>query len=125
MSLSPVTPSKVTLSAAFASFNEAWAPREGGRINDAQIRLAKLRGSFVWHHHEREDEMFLVVKGSMILHFRDASVPLNTGDYIIVPRGMEHCPEAPEECHVLFVEPADTVNTGNVGGERTCSVQSL
>jgi mannose-6-phosphate isomerase-like protein (cupin superfamily) len=121
----PPRPGKITLSDAFATIDEAWAPRDGGRINDCQIRLAKFRGSFIWHSHETEDEMFLVIAGSMTMHFRDGSVSLGPGEYLIVPRGTEHRPETAEEAHVLMVEPASTVNTGTAGGDRTRAVQAL
>lgn len=111
---------KVNLEQAFSTFSEAWSPRVAGDINDAQIKLAKFRGSFEWHHHDREDELFLVVKGRMRMGFRDRDVDLDPGEFIIVPRGVEHRPEAlGDECHVVLLEPNTTLNTGNVENERT------
>jgi mannose-6-phosphate isomerase-like protein (cupin superfamily) len=112
-------PDKVKLETAFASFAECWSPKIVGEVNDMHVKLAKLHGEFVWHHHEHEDEMFLVVKGSLLMHFRDGDVQVDTGDFIIVPRGVEHKPEAREETWVMLVEPASTRNTGNVRNERT------
>ena len=111
---------KVNLAQAFSSFSEAWSPKVAGDINDAQIKLAKFRGAFDWHHHESEDELFLVVEGRMRMGFRDRDVDLDPGEFIIVPKGVEHRPEAlTAECHVVLLEPNTTLNTGNVENERT------
>jgi mannose-6-phosphate isomerase-like protein (cupin superfamily) len=110
---------KVNLAEALARFTDHWSPKVVGDVNDAQIKLVKLKGEFVWHHHEAEDEMFLVLLGRMTMRFRDRDVTLETGEIIIVPRGVEHQPAADDECHVLLVEPRTTLNTGNVIGERT------
>lgn len=111
---------KVNLAQAFARFSDAWNPRIAGDINDAQIKLAKFRGAFDWHHHAQEDELFLVVSGRMRMGLRDGNVDLDPGEFIIVPRGVEHRPEAlDEECHVLLLEPKTTLNTGNVESDRT------
>lgn len=118
MSTEPV-PSKVDLARAFASFQEHWSPRIAGQVNDCHVKLAKLEGEFVWHQHEHEDELFLVVKGRLVLRLRTGDVELEPGQFLIVPRGVEHCPFAPEECHVLLFEPVATLNTGNVVNERT------
>ena len=113
---------KVNLAAAFASFSEAWSPRVGGEINDMQIKLAKFRGVFEWHHHQHEDELFLVVSGQMRMGLRNGDIIVNEGEFIIVPRGVDHRPEAvTEECHVILLEPASTLNTGIVVNERTVS----
>ena len=112
-------PEKVDLARAFASFQERWSPRIAGAVNDFHVKLAKLEGEFVWHSHEREDELFLVVKGRLVMRLRTGDVTLEPGQFLIVPRGVEHCPFAPEECHVLLFEPATTLNTGNVENERT------
>jgi mannose-6-phosphate isomerase-like protein (cupin superfamily) len=90
-----------------------------GEVNDCHVRLAKIQGEFVWHHHEDEDELFFVVKGRLLMKLRDGDVWVEEGEFIIVPRGVEHLPVAEEETHLLLVEPKGTVNTGNVGGERT------
>ena len=103
----------------FSRFNDHWHPRIVGELNGQHVKLAKLKGEFVWHHHEEEDELFLVIKGSLLMKFRDHDVTVNEGEFIIVPRGVEHCPVATEEVEVLLFEPASTINTGEAGGERT------
>ena len=110
---------KVNLAEKFSLFSEHWSPKIVGEVQGMHVKLAKLKGEFIWHQHEHEDEMFLVVKGCLLLKFRDRDVWLNEGEFIIVPRGVEHLPVAEEECHVLLVEPAGTLNTGNVQNERT------
>lgn len=110
---------KVNLAAAFASFTEAWSPRVAGDINAMQIKLVKLKGEFVWHHHETEDELFLVVSGRLRMRFRDRDELLGPGEFIIVPHGVEHLPVAEPECEVVLLEPNTTLNTGNVVNERT------
>lgn len=111
---------KVNLEQAFATFHDAWNPKITGAVNDAQVKLVKLRGAFHWHHHEDEDELFLVVAGRLRMGLRDGAVDLVAGEFIVVPRGVEHCPEAlTDECHVLLLEPSTTLNTGNVENERT------
>ncbi|MDP9111888.1 MAG: cupin domain-containing protein [Candidatus Eremiobacteraeota bacterium] len=110
---------KVNLRQAFSTFSEPWSPKIAGEINDMHLKLVKLKGEFTWHHHEVEDELFLVIEGSMLMRFRDREVPLGPGEYIIVPHGVEHLPFAPEECHVVLLEPKSTINTGNVENEFT------
>jgi len=110
---------KVNLAAKLALVDEPWQPRIAGQVNDCHVKLVKLAGEFVWHHHEHEDELFLVVKGRLCMKLRDRDLWLDEGELVIIPRGVEHCPVAPEECHVLLVEPAGTLNTGNVRSERT------
>lgn len=110
---------KVNLAEKFATFSEHWNPKIAGELNGQQVKLVKFKGPFTWHHHEHEDEMFLVVKGSFIMEFRDKNVTINEGEFIIVPRGVEHRPNAPEEAEVLLFEPASTLNTGNVENEFT------
>lgn len=110
---------KVNLRQAFSSFSEHWSPKIAGEINDMHLKLVKLKGEFTWHHHDVEDELFLVVEGSMVMRFRDREVPLGVGEFIIVPHGVEHLPIAPEECQVLLLEPNGTLNTGNVEDELT------
>lgn len=110
---------KVNLSAAFAQFNDTWSPKVVGDINDFQVKLAKFTGEFVWHHHEHEDELFLVTAGQLIMRLRDREVVLDPGEFVIVPAGVEHCPAAPEGADVVLLERAKTVNTGTAGGTRT------
>ncbi len=111
---------KVNLSEAFASFHDAWSPKIAGDINDSHVKLVKLAGAFDWHHHDVEDELFLVVKGRMRMGLRTGDIDVDAGEFIIVPHGVEHRPEAlTKECHVLLLEPKTTVNTGNVETART------
>lgn len=110
---------KVNLAEKFSTFTEHWSPKIAGELNGQHVKLVKFQGPFTWHHHEQEDEMFLVVKGSFIMEFRDKNVTLNEGEFIIVPRGVEHRPNAPQEVEVLLFEPAGTLNTGNVDNEFT------
>ena len=114
------TSKKVNLAEAFDSISDYWTPKVAGDINDFQVKLAKFQGKFVWHHHKEEDELFLVIKGRMRMGLRDGDVDLNEGEMIVVPHGIEHCPEAlTDECHVLMLEPNSTLNTGNVVTEKT------
>jgi len=110
---------KVNLAEKFAQFREPWSPRIAAELNGQQVKLVKLQGEFVWHHHENEDELFLVVRGNFRMEYRDRIVELREGELIVVPRGVEHRPVADEEAWVLLFEPASTVNTGSAGGERT------
>lgn len=105
---------KVNLKDKFSQFNDFWNPRIVGELNGQQVKLAKFSGPFAWHHHEHEDEFFLVVKGSFKMELRDKVVELREGDFMIVPRGTEHRPVAEQEAHVLMFEPATTINTGNL-----------
>ena len=109
----------VNLSEKFALFSQYWNPKIVGEINDSYVKLVKLKGEFVWHHHETEDELFLVVKGRLVIKFRDREITLNEGEFVVIPRGVEHLPVADEEVHVLLLEPKSTLNTGNVDSERT------
>lgn len=115
--MSPIA--KVNLAERFARFAEHWSPKVAGELNDFQVKLVKLQGEFVWHHHEREDELFLVVKGRLKMQLRSGDLLLEPGEFVIVPHGLEHCPAAAEECWVLLLEPRTTLNTGNVVNERT------
>jgi mannose-6-phosphate isomerase-like protein (cupin superfamily) len=110
---------KVNLAEKFSRFSEHYRPKVVGEVNDFQVKLVKLKGEFIWHHHENEDELFLVVKGRLIIHLHDGVVELNEGEFFIVPKGVEHKPVAEEECHVVLLEPKSTLNTGNVRNERT------
>jgi mannose-6-phosphate isomerase-like protein (cupin superfamily) len=98
---------------------EYWSPCIVGELNGQQVKLARIKGDFVWHHHQNEDELFLVLLGSLDLEFRDGAVKLEPGEFFIVPRGVEHRPVAREEVHLLMFEPASTLNTGNVRNEFT------
>ena len=109
----------VNLAQKFALFSDYWSPKIAGELNGQHLKLAKFKGDFVWHHHENEDELFLVVKGRLRIRLRDQEVTIHEGEFFIVPKGMEHLPIAEEEVQVLLLEPATTVNTGNVHNERT------
>ena len=111
---------KVNLEDKLASFSDLWSPKIIGEVNDAAVKLAKLYGAFEWHHHEYEDELFLVVKGRLVIKLRDQDdIVLDEGECVIIPRGVEHLPVAEEEAHILLFEPKTTLNTGNVQSERT------
>lgn len=110
---------RINLTEMFDRFDETWSPRIIGELNGQHVKLAKLKGEFVWHSHENEDELFYVVRGHLTMRLRDRTVELDEGDLFIVPRGVEHLPVAEQECHVMLFEPASTLNTGNVRGERT------
>jgi mannose-6-phosphate isomerase-like protein (cupin superfamily) len=110
---------KVNLALKFSTFDDLWAPKIVAELNGQAVKLAKLQGEFIWHHHDVEDELFLVVKGRLLIQFRDRDVLLEEGDLIVVPAGVEHRPVAEEEAHVLLFEPQTTLNTGNVQDERT------
>ncbi len=111
---------KINLAAAFKSFSDSWSPKIVGDINDFQIKVVKIQGAFHWHHHETEDELFLVVTGRLRMRLRDKTVDLDPGEFIIIPHGVEHMPEAlTDECHVVLLEKNTTLNTGNVENERT------
>lgn len=110
---------KVNLGEKLALFSDHWKPRVVGELNGQHVKLVKFVGEFVWHKHDHEDELFLVVKGRFTMEFRDRHVPLAEGEFLIVPRGVEHRPVADEEVHVLLFEPATTLNTGDVRNERT------
>ena len=115
-----MTIDKINLREKFAHFSDYWSPKIVGDINDAQVKLVKIRGEFTWHHHDIEDELFLVVKGRLLMRLRDRNVEVDEGECIIIPRGMEHCPAAlSEEVHILLMEPKTTLNTGNVRNDRT------
>src|SRR5260370_25512016 len=110
----------INIAAKFSQFNELWKPKILGEVNDTYIKAVKFRGEFVWHHHEREDEMFLVVAGTLRMKFPDHEELVGPGEFIIVPRGVEHLPVSDEEeTQVLLFEPKSTLNTGNVINERT------
>lgn len=108
---------KVALKDKFALINEHWRPKVVGELNGQEVKLVKFKGEFPWHHHENEDEMFMAVSGSFRIEFRDAAVTLSPGEFIIVPRGVEHRPVAEDEVEVLLFEPAALLNTGNITDE--------
>lgn len=110
---------KVNLSEKFSLFTDYYNPRIIGALNNQHVKLAKLKGDFVWHKHDVEDELFLVIKGKLKIEFRDRTEEINEGEFIIVPHGVEHKPVAVDEVHVLLFEPATTLNTGNVQNEMT------
>ncbi len=112
-------PRSVNLAQTFRLFSDHWSPKIVGEVNDCYVKLVKLQGEFVWHEHAAEDELFLVVKGRLLLRLRDRDVWVEQGEFAIVPRGVQHLPIAAEETHVLLLEPKTTLNTGDVRNERT------
>ena len=110
---------KVNIAQKFEMFDEYWSPHIAGELNDSYVKVAKLKGEFVWHKHEAEDELFLVTKGRLTIELRDRDVSLGEGEFVIIPKGVEHKPLADEEVHVVLIEPKSTLNTGNVQNERT------
>jgi mannose-6-phosphate isomerase-like protein (cupin superfamily) len=113
----------INLSQKFDLFHEHWSPRIVGELNDSYVKLAKLQGEFVWHKHENEDELFLVVKGKLLIKLRDRDLWIDEGEFVIIPQGVEHCPVAEEEVQVLLLEPKSTLNTGDVQNERTIEAE--
>jgi mannose-6-phosphate isomerase-like protein (cupin superfamily) len=111
--------SKVNIAEKFSHIKEYWKPHIAAELNGQQLKLSKLKGEFVFHHHDHEDELFLVVKGRFRMEFLDHQVWVEEGEFIVVPRGVEHKPAAEEECWLMLFEPAGTLNTGNVVNERT------
>lgn len=111
--------SVVNLERKFAGFSEHWSPRVAAELNGQMVKLVKLKGEFVWHHHEHEDELFLVHKGRLRIRLREGEVSIGPGEFYVVPKGVEHLPIADEECEVILLEPATVLNTGNVRNERT------
>ncbi len=110
---------KVNLAEKLSLFTEHYSPQIAGELNGQMVKLVKFQGEFVWHHHDNEDELFYVVKGSFDMHLREKIITLNAGEFLIVPRGVEHKPVAPEEVEVMLFEPVTTLNTGNVMNEKT------
>jgi mannose-6-phosphate isomerase-like protein (cupin superfamily) len=110
---------KVSLAEKFGQFTEHWSPKIIGEVNDCYVKAVKFQGESVWHHHEKEDELFLVVKGKLTMRLRDRTVEVHPGEFIIIPRGVEHLPVAEEETEVILLEPKSTLNTGNVRNQRT------
>ena len=110
---------KVNLAEKFSLIADTWSPKIVGEVNDFYVKAVKLKGEFIWHHHETEDELFWVVKGALRMRFRDREVVVQPGEFIVVRRGVEHLPVAEEETHVVLIEPKSTLNTGNVRDART------
>lgn len=110
---------KVSIKEKFSRFSDYWNPYIIGELNGQEVRIAKFHGEFTWHHHDHEDEFFLVIKGRLLMKLRDQDIWLEEGEMIIIPKGVVHMPVAPEEAHVLLFEPASTKNTGNIDEERT------
>jgi mannose-6-phosphate isomerase-like protein (cupin superfamily) len=110
---------KVNIAEKLALIPDHWNPHIAGRLNGQDVRLSKIQGEFIWHHHDGADELFLVIKGRLKMRFRTHDVEVNPGEFLIVPAGVEHLPTAEEETHLLLFEPAETLNTGNVRDERT------
>ena len=115
---------KVNLQQKFSRFTEHWKPKMIGELNQFAVKIVKVKGEFVWHHHDHEDELFLVIKGRLLMQIREASqeqqnIWVEEGEFIIIPHGVEHCPMAEDETQLMLLEPISTVNTGNVQGERT------
>ena len=111
--------SPINLQEKLTKFSEHWSPRIIAQMNDYHFKLAKVQGEFVWHDHPETDEVFLVVKGKLDIHFRDGVISLNEGEMYVVPKGIEHKPIAESECHILLIEPAGTVNTGDIVSDKT------
>ena len=114
-----ITMEKVNVSERLATFNDYFNPRVVGELNGQQVKLVKFQGEFIWHHHENEDELFYVVKGSFDMHMRNKIITVNAGEFLVMPRGVEHKPVAKEEVEILLFEPASTLNTGNIENEMT------
>jgi len=110
---------KVNTRAKFNLFSEYWSPKIVGEVNESAIKLVKFKGEFLWHAHETEDEIFYVLKGKLVILFRDKEITLDEGEFLIIPHGVEHMPVAEEEVHVMLIEPKTTLNTGNVESART------
>ena len=109
----------INLKEKFSRFSDYANPRVIGEINDCAVKAVKLKGEFIWHHHDAEDELFLVVKGTLRMKFRGHEAIVREGEFVIVPKGVEHCPTADEEVHIVLIEPKSTLNTGNIVNERT------
>jgi mannose-6-phosphate isomerase-like protein (cupin superfamily) len=109
----------VNLSKKLDSFQDFWSPKIVAELNDSFVKLVKLKGEFVWHHHDDEDELFLVLKGSLLMRLRDREIRVEPGEFVIIPRGVEHLPIAEDETQVLLLEPKSTLNTGNIQNDRT------
>lgn len=116
---------KVNLSRKLELFHEHWAPKIVGELNDYHLKLVKVMGEFVWHTHEETDEFFMVLAGHLTIHTREGDVQLDPGEFVVVPRGVEHRPSAVSEAHILLIEPSATRNTGDAGGDRTAQAERI
>jgi mannose-6-phosphate isomerase-like protein (cupin superfamily) len=119
------TPAKVNLRDKLARFDDRWSPKIVANMNDYHVKLVKVEGEFLWHTHDETDELFLVLNGRLTIKLREGDVTLDEGELFVVPRGVEHMPVAAAECHILLLEPAGTVNTGDAGGERTAQDERI
>jgi mannose-6-phosphate isomerase-like protein (cupin superfamily) len=116
---------KVNVADKLSLFTEHFSPKVVGELNGQHVKLVKFKGEFIWHHHDHEDELFYVVKGSFDMHLRDKVITINEGEFLVVPRGVEHKPVAENEVEIMLFEPATTLNTGNIINERTVVAQKL
>jgi mannose-6-phosphate isomerase-like protein (cupin superfamily) len=114
-----MTPTAVNFKDKFSRFHDHWSPRVIAEMNDHQFKLVKVKGAFIWHDHPDTDEVFIVIEGSLTIHFRDGAVTIGSGEMVVVPKGVPHKPAAKEECKLMIVEPKGVVNTGNAGGTMT------
>jgi mannose-6-phosphate isomerase-like protein (cupin superfamily) len=110
---------KANLAQKFSLFNECWVPYIVGELNDSYVKVVKLKGQFVWHKHDAEDELFFVTRGKMVIKLRDKDISLEEGEFVVIPKGVEHMPVADQEAHVVLIEPKSTLNTGDVRNEKT------
>lgn len=115
----------INLQEKFNLISEQWRPKIAGELNDSYVKLAKVQGEFVWHHHENEDELFLVVKGALIIKLRERDLTIHEGEFVIIPKGVEHLPLAEEEVWIMLLEPKTTSNTGNITNERTVAAERI
>lgn len=113
----------INLAEKFDLFNEQWRPKIAGELNDSYVKLARVQGEFVWHHHENEDELFFVVKGTLTIKLRECDLTVREGEFVIIPKGVEHLPVAEDEVWIMLLEPKSTSNTGNVTDERTVEAE--
>lgn len=114
---------KVNIAQKLSLFHDLWSPKIVGELNDAYVKVVKVQGEFVWHHHEAEDELFWVLDGRLDIQFRDKTISLDPGEFLIIPKGVEHKPVAKEEVHLVLLEPKTTINTGNVVDEKTAVLE--
>jgi mannose-6-phosphate isomerase-like protein (cupin superfamily) len=114
---------KVNINQKLSLIADHWSPKIVGEINESYVKLVKLKGEFVWHHHEEEDEMFMVVKGELLMRLRQKDITVGEGEFVIIPKGVEHLPIAKDEVQIMLFEPKSTLNTGNIQNERTIQAQ--
>src|SRR5580704_1118324 len=112
---------KVNVGEKFGLFSDYWSPKVVAELNDSYVKLAKFKGEFVWHHHEKEDELFFVMKGRLLIKLRDGEIRIGPGEFVVIPRGVDHLPVAEDEVHVILIEPKTTLNTSNVVGDKTAA----